>query len=675
MGLLSVGTPLSWEETKKNAEKIKKHGIIQFINLYNNLKDRQRDTLKWGDEIEYTLVYLDHENKSARLLLKCSDILEALQEDENTNPGHNTSAWRMEYADYMIEGTPGQPFGGCLTQFNRVEDSMRTRREEVMAMLNANNEVAVCFAAFPRIGCPGFTEPICPVSPALNPSSNSLYFPDRAIYPNHPRFKTLTRNIRLRRGKRQIINIPVFRDEKTPSPFYPDIPNDDGEGKMAIKPDHIYMDCQGFGMGCSCLQVTFQACNIQEARILYDQLAVMAPIMMALGAASPAFQGTLADIDCRWDVIAASVDDRTDEEQGLKPLKENKFKIPKSRYDCIDMYISECGKCYNDLPVNYDEQHKQMLLDAGVDELLAEHIAHLFIRDPISLFAEKLDLDDEVDTDHFENIQSTNWQSVRFKPPPPGSSIGWRVEFRPIEVQLTDFENAAYVVFIVLLTRVILSYKLNLLIPISKVEENMRNAVKRNAVLEGQFYFRKALTCSHQNEELMSIDTIINGKENGFPGLISMMKSYMESIDMDIDTGCTISQYLTFISKRASGKRKTMSSWMRDYIRNHPDYKMDSHISERIMYDLSVKCDGISRGEIGCEELFGTPKTKSVNVTMPKCKIVGDEVARLTEKILTLENESLVKKMDDGPEGTDFDNQIGRAINVGLINTDGSVQM
>lgn len=51
MGLLSVGTPLSWEETKKNAEKIKKHGIIQFINLYNNLKDRQRDTLKWGDEV------------------------------------------------------------------------------------------------------------------------------------------------------------------------------------------------------------------------------------------------------------------------------------------------------------------------------------------------------------------------------------------------------------------------------------------------------------------------------------------------------------------------------------------------------------------------------------------------------------------------------------------------
>lgn len=38
------------------------------------------------------------------------------------------------------------------------------------------------------------------------------------------------------------------------------------------------------------------------------------------------------------------------------------------------------------------------------------------------------------------------------------------------QVQLTDFENAAYVVFVVLLTRVILSYKLDFLIPLSKVK-------------------------------------------------------------------------------------------------------------------------------------------------------------------------------------------------------------
>ena len=33
-----------------------------------------------------------------------------------------------------------------------------------------------------------------------------------------------------------------------------------------------------------------------------------------------------------------------------------------------------------------------------------------------------------------QNLQSTNWQTMRFKPPPLNSKIGWRVEFRPMEV-------------------------------------------------------------------------------------------------------------------------------------------------------------------------------------------------------------------------------------------------
>ena len=47
--------------------------------------------------------------------------------------------------------------------------------------------------------------------------------------------------------------------------------------------------------------------------MLYDQLAVVTPIVMALSAAAPIFRGYLCDVDCRWDVISAAVDDRTDE--------------------------------------------------------------------------------------------------------------------------------------------------------------------------------------------------------------------------------------------------------------------------------------------------------------------------------------------------------------------------
>ena len=132
--------------------------------------------------------------------------------------------------------------------------------------------------------------------------------------------------------------------------------------------------------------------------------------------------------------------------------------------------------------------------------MLARHIAHLFVRDPLVLFHGKVsELDDTTSTDHFASLQSTNWQTVRWKPPPPSSlhlggttPIGWRVEFRSMEVQLTDFENAAFTAFIVLASRVMLFFDLNLYIPISKVDENMRRAHVRDALTSQKFFFRQA---------------------------------------------------------------------------------------------------------------------------------------------------------------------------------------
>ncbi len=89
-----------------------------------------------------------------------------------------------------------------------------------------------------------------------------------------------------------------------------------------------------------------------------------------------------------------------------------------------------------------------------------------------------------------------------------------------MEVQLTDFENAAFVVFMLLLTRTIRSFSINFYIPITKVpshclcvmcafimhaqllcflfhamqvDENMRRAHARGAALMQRFYFRKVV--------------------------------------------------------------------------------------------------------------------------------------------------------------------------------------
>ncbi|XP_006825030.1 glutamate--cysteine ligase catalytic subunit-like, partial [Saccoglossus kowalevskii] len=207
MGLLTEGSPLSWEETKKYADHVRKHGINQFLNIYKKLKDRTGDTLKWGDEVEYMLVTFDHENKTARLNLDGITYLKCLQQDEINNPDENTAIWRPEYGAYMLEGTPARPYGGSMAHFNVVEANMKIRREEIMKLLKAEDS-PLSITSFPRLGCPGFTLPGYEPTLTEDGASRSLYFPDQAINNDHPRFSTLTRNIRSRRGGKIAINIP-----------------------------------------------------------------------------------------------------------------------------------------------------------------------------------------------------------------------------------------------------------------------------------------------------------------------------------------------------------------------------------------------------------------------------------------------------------------------------------
>jgi glutamate--cysteine ligase catalytic subunit len=61
---------------------------------------------------------------------------------------------------------------------------------------------------------------------------------------------------------------------------------------------------------------------MEQARHMYDQLHILSPLLMALSASTPIFNGKLSDFDTRWSVIAQSVDCRMANEE-----------IPKSRYN------------------------------------------------------------------------------------------------------------------------------------------------------------------------------------------------------------------------------------------------------------------------------------------------------------------------------------------------------
>ncbi|KAJ3053715.1 hypothetical protein HK097_003566 [Rhizophlyctis rosea] len=704
MGLLSLGTPLPWDEAKNHADHVRKHGIIQFLNIWRRLRNRRRDKLLWGDEVEYVVVSYNDGEKRAKLSLRAHDALAKLQQieiDDIASGRIADSSWKPEYGRYMLEGTPGVPYGSTLEDLLTVEDNMRRRRQLAQSCLKPN-EAVFTFTSFPRLGTCNSLEPGTEPTPDTG-ASCSLFIPDEAINP-HARFPTLTANIRLRRGSKVSINMPIFHDTNTPKPWYEPVPpcltrtlsqplpavlsHGCSDGTRAQKEehlcneslnpkalpslqelvpdalaDHIYMDCMCFGMGCCCLQITFQACSVEEARRLYDQLTVVTPVMLALTAAAPIFRGYLADVDVRWSVIAGSVDDRTAEERGLQPLKNSRYRIPKSRYESISLYLSPgpnySGGCsetdvespppggvssrptrggeffkdkYNDLEVPFDKEIYRQLIDGGVDEHLAKHYAHLFIRDPLVIFQELLEQDDTASSDHFENIQSTNWQTMRFKPPPPASDIGWRVEFRSMEIQLTDKENAAFAVFVVLLTRAILSFDLNFYIPLSKVDENMRRGHGRDAVLGERFWFRRNVfgnpakrpaefqngvpgsvvngvngtsvngvaEVREEDEDVcdeMTIDEIINGKPStSFPGLIPLVRAYLHTISPPISTLHRLESYLELISKKANGELPTTARWIREFVRGHKGYKGDSKVSEEVLWDLCKVVEGWKDG-------------------------------------------------------------------------------
>lgn len=160
------------------------------------------------------LIRFDHEHKRTRVVLKAEEFLNIMDEREAKEGDERKVLWRPEFGAYMIEGTPGAPYGadhleqgaGLLANFKVVEPNMKLRRQEMQELL-AKEEMLLSITSFPRLvmyksiknfvahsfsifslGCPGFTDPESKSNP-VDGVSGSLFFPDDAIFSGHPRFK------------------------------------------------------------------------------------------------------------------------------------------------------------------------------------------------------------------------------------------------------------------------------------------------------------------------------------------------------------------------------------------------------------------------------------------------------------------------------------------------------
>ncbi|KAI1289761.1 Glutamate--cysteine ligase catalytic subunit [Halotydeus destructor] len=587
---LSHCEALDWAEIKDVAEHIKQRAVEQFVALYHKHKGRQDSPFKWGDETEYVVVKLDSSTHVAQLSLRTDEILKVLKTDHNRE---RDVEWQTECGSFMLEGVPGHPYGqlakddkDLLAEVGAVEANMALRRQQVEALLEAD-EFLFTLSTFPRLGCPGSTSPDLEVD-----SDFSLFTPRGLIYSAHDRYIALATNMQKRLGRRVHTNVPVFRDVNTADPSLDPVIVGNDEARAAAKPYHVYMDSMMSGFGCCGLQVTVQAANLDQARHLYDHLTPLCPILMALSAAaSPINRGYLIDYDTRWSTLCQAVDDRLEGE------------VYKTRFGSNEIYLSNAGQAYNDVDVFYHEGCFNKMVNEGVDPILAKDVANMLLRGPLSIFREELDqMGDDV-TVHFTNLLSDHWPMVRFKPP-LCDSIGWRVEFRPMEVQLTDFENAAYVVFLRLLSRLIVTNRLNTLIPFSKVDENMTTSLQRDAVRQSKFWFKCDVTETSLNSSTptektyraMTINDIING-DSQFKGLIPLIDTYLDETGLDGQSRSRIDTYLKLISDRASGKVLTTAQRIRQFVLDHHDYKGDSVVSDRINYDLMVLINKLIKGQ------------------------------------------------------------------------------
>lgn len=183
---------------------------------------------------------------------------------------------------------------------------------------------------------------------------------------------------------------------------------------------------------------------------------------------------------------------------------------------------------------------------------------------------------------------------------------GWRVEFRPMELQFTDFENSAFCAFVILLTQAIRQFDFNFLMPLSKVDENLQRAQKMNSCLDEKFFFRKNIDDNDECQLVeMSLDEIMNGTDD-FKGLVPLVEDYVLTVIETLDslTSCKLKQFLKLIKLRAQGALMTPAAYIRSFVTQHPAYKHDSIVNEEINYDLLWRVHLISKGEVDCPELL-----------------------------------------------------------------------
>ena len=195
------------------------------------------------------------------------------QEEVNKAVGSESRAfWNCEWGMHQLESTPGKPYGGeragrsvdvplespysfrphLVLQRRRKQHVRETRRgkraaqsQRVAALDQLSRTRRARFYRSALTTDSRRSEQRRPLHLLLRrrhlqrPSEVSAAVPRLPPMLPTRRFRNLVNNIRQRRGRKVIINVPIFRDTNTPQPFSETYV--DEEARAAARPDFILM--------------------------------------------------------------------------------------------------------------------------------------------------------------------------------------------------------------------------------------------------------------------------------------------------------------------------------------------------------------------------------------------------------------------------------------------------
>ena len=157
MGFLNVkGSVLTYNQYKDKIEQYKRHGLMQFKSLYNAHKSKYipLKDLKWGEEMEFQLQYIDKKTKKVQLSNRGPELIKKF--NESPLVAQSQVMLMPEFGGWMVEAVPTKPYGSLIdaAELLSCEQKLMKRRIVLEEFFKEYGLSITSFSNAPTLGTP-----------------------------------------------------------------------------------------------------------------------------------------------------------------------------------------------------------------------------------------------------------------------------------------------------------------------------------------------------------------------------------------------------------------------------------------------------------------------------------------------------------------------------------------